>query len=155
MGRNLHAPPDDLQDMTATRFVAGDALGTQHRPAETGRKLLQLLHVDRVWKVQLPVLIPRVPALLRDGPPCPGRDAEQHVNIAEPEVRVDDAHTVPQARERRGEVPQVAIHGGGGQWTRYVSGRPDWIASGKIYGKKINNLWRVPTSEIRRMLTEG
>jgi len=23
-------------------------------------------------------------------------------------------------------------HGGGGQWTRFVSGRPDWIASGKI-----------------------
>jgi excisionase family DNA binding protein len=31
----------------------------------------------------------------------------------------------------------------------------DWIASGKIAGKKINNLWRVPTSEIRRMLNEG
>jgi len=29
-------------------------------------------------------------------------------------------------------IERGELHGGGGQWTRYVSGRPDWIASGKI-----------------------
>jgi tripartite-type tricarboxylate transporter receptor subunit TctC len=29
-------------------------------------------------------------------------------------------------------IERGELHGAGGQWTRYVSGRPDWIASGKI-----------------------
>lgn len=29
-------------------------------------------------------------------------------------------------------IERGELHGGGGQWTRYTSGRPDWIASGKI-----------------------
>ncbi|MDH7556335.1 MAG: hypothetical protein QHG94_05315, partial [Candidatus Methanosuratincola sp.] len=29
-------------------------------------------------------------------------------------------------------IERGELHGGGGQWTRFVSGRPDWIASGKI-----------------------
>ena len=29
-------------------------------------------------------------------------------------------------------IERGELHGAGGQWTRYVSGRPDWIAGGKI-----------------------
>lgn len=29
-------------------------------------------------------------------------------------------------------IERGELHGAGGQWTRYVSGRPDWIANGKI-----------------------
>jgi tripartite-type tricarboxylate transporter receptor subunit TctC len=29
-------------------------------------------------------------------------------------------------------IERGELHGAGGQWTRYVSGRPDWIATGKI-----------------------
>ena len=73
-------------------------------------------------------------------------DASQNVTGQVFAVRKDEIFLMSQSR------PVRAAHKDGG-WTPETI--RDWISTGKIVGKKINNLWRVPSSEIRRLINEG